>query len=407
MSIRLRSWLQLLALSLAHIMVDMVGGMLPAILPAVREQHGLSLRAGVALVTILNLACNVAQLGTGPLRARQARPLFIPLGLLLAGVFCLLGFVPAGVPAAFPLLAALLLVAGTGVAMVHPEALRGTHAIAAIPGAVSTPLFMVGGFFGFAAGAWLGALLVQRWGFGGLLAVWLPLLAAGVLVRATGVRLAVELGDAAANVAPPPPVAAETTFGRAPASFWHLFAVATPLCSGAAIFVGLLATRLKELQFSLAFGGFSSMLYGFGTAAGAVGLGVLGRRFSAPRLIKLALAAGLPVLAAYLLLLRHGAACWLAFPAGLLLGAGYPQLVALARTAGNGPGLGMRMAWMVGGAWGAASLLLLAAGQLADRASVQAGLAAGWGCYAATLFLALLWLRTPRPARRQPARVRR
>jgi len=102
---------------------------------------------------------------------------------------------------------------------------------------------------------------------------------------------------------------------------------------------------------------------------------------------------GLPLLVAYLLLIRHPAAAALLAGAGFCLGSVYSQLVALARHAVDGPQLGMRMAWMVGGAWGVASLALLVQGQLAAVTSVQLVLHASWISYALALLLAWAWLR--------------
>ncbi|UKI30861.1 MAG: hypothetical protein L6W00_23760 [Lentisphaeria bacterium] len=83
----------------------------------------------------------------------------------------------------------------------------------------------------------------------------------------------------------------------------------------------------------------------------------------------------------------------LLFLAGALVGAGFPQLVVLARTAPNGPSLGARMGLIVGGTWGVAGLLLLGVGFLADRIGIQSALFVSPAAFLAVLLitLRLLW----------------
>ena len=84
---------------------------------------------------------------------------------------------------------------------------------------------------------------------------------------------------------------------------------------------------------------------------------------------------GIPVLVSYLLLVPYGMwAAPLNFVVGVLAGAGFPQLVVLARNAANGPALGVRMGLIVGGTWSFAGVALWGAGMLADHTSLKAAL---------------------------------
>ena len=392
------AWGNLLTLTVTHALVDSLGGLLPVILPVVRQRFGLGLAQAVVMLTVINLASNVFQVLTGHLRPHASRPLFLPVGLVLGGSICSLAFLPAGA-GAFTILLLVVLVTGMGVAVAHPEALRAVHALEAIPARISTPVFMTGGFFGYAVGAWICSLLVGRWGLPGLLALLLPVAVMVLLILTGSIRLAVEpapgteLDESVVATAP-------TTAGAAPVMpFWRLFILALPTTAGAALLVSLLPTRLHELGFSLGFGGFSSMLFGAGGAVGALLLGVLAHRHDTRTGIRCMLMLGLPLLVAYLLLIRHPGAAALLAGAGFCLGSVYSQLVALARTAVDGPQLGMRMAWMVGGAWGVASLALLVQGQLAAITSVQLVLHASWISYGLALLLAWAWLRPSGKAR--------
>lgn len=82
----------------------------------------------------------------------------------------------------------------------------------------------------------------------------------------------------------------------------------------------------------------------------------------------------MPLLILYLCAAPSGWAAALIPLAGVLVGAGFPQLVVLARTAPGGPALGTRMGLVVGGTWGIAGLLLLLVGVAADRFGLRAAM---------------------------------
>ena len=350
---------QLAVLMVVHIAVDLFAGVLPAVLPVIREQFHLSLSMGVLLIASLNVASNGMQLATGHMRSREQRPLFLHLGLAAAGAVTLVALVPRQQDS-LCVLVVLVAVAGTGIAVVHPEALRAIHALRQLPGSVTSAVFMVGGSIGFAGGAWLSSALVTRWGLRGLL--WLPafplaVMAAVVLLR---VRLAVE-GQADEG---------ETDPGAAQAlPFWPLMLMAVPTSLASAFAPSLLPTCLYDRGFGLQFGGFSTAMFGAGYAAGAVFWAVRARRKGELQSAILALFLGSPFLWAYLSALSHRPAVVLLFAGGFCGGGAFPLIVTLARNA-HGPVLGRRMAFTVGGSWGVASILLLAAGPVAERVGI-------------------------------------
>ncbi|MBO5307772.1 MAG: hypothetical protein J6C40_07190, partial [Lentisphaeria bacterium] len=151
-------------------------------------------------------------------------------------------------------------------------------------------------------------------------------------------------------------------------------------------------TYLRDCGFSLTFAGFSALLFGIGAGLGALYTGsVLMKRFVAINCIGTELVFGVPMLLCYLLLAPLGAwAAVLNFIAGSLIGAGFPQLVVLARTAPNGPPLGVRMGLIVGGTWSFAGIALWFSGILADHLSLRAALLTAPGYLAMTLVL--FWL---------------
>ena len=129
--------MQLLALAAAHFVIDLFAGMPPAILPAIRDEFALSLSRGGLVLVALYLTCNGVQVLTGHVRSGKRQPLLLHLGLLLGAGVWLLGILPRGA-SAFPAMLLLAIVSGFGIALVHPEGLRGVHRLERIPPAVST-----------------------------------------------------------------------------------------------------------------------------------------------------------------------------------------------------------------------------------------------------------------------------
>ena len=62
---------QLAALMLLHFTADMVGGILPGILPVLRENFNMTLSAGVIFLAARALSSNFCQMAVGPLRKIQ------------------------------------------------------------------------------------------------------------------------------------------------------------------------------------------------------------------------------------------------------------------------------------------------------------------------------------------------
>ncbi len=79
-------WAQLAVLSGIHFLVDMFGNMLPAILPATRQQFAMALWTGGSVLAALSLASNGVQVFTGGMRPNETSPLFLHIGMVLAVV---------------------------------------------------------------------------------------------------------------------------------------------------------------------------------------------------------------------------------------------------------------------------------------------------------------------------------
>jgi FSR family fosmidomycin resistance protein-like MFS transporter len=340
--------MQLLVLAGVHFLIDMFAGMLPAILPAIRDEFALSLSLGGILLVVLHMTSNGVQVLTGHTRADKHRPLFLHFGLILAASICLLGVLPRS-GGAFAAMLVLATVSGCGIAIVHPEALRAVHRFKRIPPAVSTGVFMAGGFLGYASGGAVSTILVSRFGLPGLYPLILCPAVGILMVIFLRVRMAVE-----------PRVRSENRSGPADnrLSFWLIIAMAMPAAISTLVLASLLPTLLNELGFELTFGGFSMTMFGLGGAAGAfVWGGIAHRKGELPCSI-VALFLAVPFLVTYLILIDNRMAIWMLFGAGFCTISAYVLMITLARAA-TGPNLGQRMGFMVGGTWALANMALL------------------------------------------------
>jgi len=339
----------LLALAGVHFLIDMFASMLPAILPAIRDEFGLSLSLGGLVLAVLLMTSNGVQPLIGHMRADKRRPLFLHLGLIIGASICLLGALPRG-GGAFAIMILLAVVSGCGIAIVHPEGLRAVHWLRRIPPAISTAVFMAGGFLGYASGGAISAFLVSRFGLKGLYPLALCPVIGIVMVKFLRIRLAVERKVRNKNEA-------RTEENRLP--FWLIMAMAMPAAVSTIVLANLLPTVLNELGFELTFGGFSTMMFGLGGAAGSFVWANLAHKKGELNCSIAALFLVVPFLVAYLILINNRMAIWILFGVGFCAISAYILMITLSRYA-TGLSLGQRMGFMVGGTWALANIVFIA-----------------------------------------------
>lgn len=349
--------MQLLALAAVHFVVDLFAGMIPAILPAIRDEFGWGLPQGASVLVVLYLTCNGVQVLAGHLRSRERRPFLLHLGLILSAAICLLGLLPAG-EGAFTGMLLLGAVSGVGIAVVHPEGLRGVHRLKRISPSVSTAVFMAGGFLGFASGGGISALLVSSYGFKGLYPLAACSLIGMLAIILLKIRLAVEPGG--------PGKAATGIAHTCGLRFWAIFAMAMPAAVSTTLVTFLIPTVLDDLEFELTLGGYATTLFGLGGAVGSFVWAYIARRRGELVCTIAAMFLTLPFLLAYLLLIENSAAIWLLIGAGFCAMSAYTLMITLSRNAA-GPTIGLRMGLMVGGTWALAYIAFWAITFAADR----------------------------------------
>lgn len=332
-----------------HFLIDLFASMLPAILPAIRDEFSLSLSQGGYVLVALLLTCNGIQPLIGHMRAHKRRPLFLHLGLIVGASICLLGVLPRG-NSTYPIMIILAMVSGCGIAIVHPEGLRAIHSIGRIPPAVSTAVFMAGGFLGYSSGGAVSAFLVSRYGFKGLYPLTLCPVVGIVMILFLRIRLAVERKVRDKDLA-------QTENNQL--SFWLIMVMAIPAAISTTILTSLLPTVLNELDFELTFGGLSTTMFGLGGTVGAFIWAAIAHKKGELRCSIAALFLAIPFLVTYLIFIDNRMAIWLLFGAGFCSMSAYILMITLSRHA-KGLKFGQRMGFMVGGTWAVAFMVFSA-----------------------------------------------
>jgi FSR family fosmidomycin resistance protein-like MFS transporter len=165
-------------LGAGHLCADMCQGAVPAMLPFLATQRGYSYAALGSLVLFSGLASSFIQPIFGLLADRAARPVLIPLGVLLGGA----GVAAVGVVSSYPATAVAVALSGLGVAAFHPEAARFANFASGAHHGRGMSMFSVGGNAGFALGPLLTTPLVLAFGLEGTVGLMVMPLIAGALI---------------------------------------------------------------------------------------------------------------------------------------------------------------------------------------------------------------------------------
>ena len=340
-------WSQLFILAFAHLCVDISAGILPAILPKIREVFGFSLTKAVLLFTILGMTCNGIQIIVGYMRKNKKTLFFIPFGIILSILICFLPFVQWA-QHQFTWLAIIAFFSGLGIGVVHPEAMRAIHFLKRVPSAMGTAIFVNAGFLGYYGGTLLSAWLVFIFGLKGLLFLLIISAASLLLVFLSKARLAVEN----------PSVIINKNTNTNNLSFWFLFATAIPVTIAVTVIAALLPTRLNELGFKLYFGGMPLMLFGLGGIFGSIAWAALSHRKGQMPCFVYSTFLTIPFLIGHVILIRQWYAVFLMIPIGFCSVGAQSLIVSMARHC-KGASLGQRMGWIIGGAWGVGTIGLM------------------------------------------------
>lgn len=176
----------LAVLASGHLLADATQGVVPALLPFLIRERGLSYAAASALVLASTASSSVIQPLFGYYSDRRPRPWLMPAGVALGGA----GVALAGLTPSYPLLVLAILVSGVGVAAFHPEGARLVRHVSGNRRATAMSVFSVGGTAGFALGPALVTALVLAFGLHGTLFLFVPAGAVALLLVRELPRLA-------------------------------------------------------------------------------------------------------------------------------------------------------------------------------------------------------------------------
>ena len=170
----------LLAISICHLLNDMIQSVIPAMYPMLKDNLGLTF-AQIGIITfVFQLASSILQPFIGLYADRHPQPYSLSLGMF----FTLAGLLTLAYSSSFTMVLLSMAIIGCGSSVFHPEASRVAQMASGGKKSLAQSIFQVGGNGGSAIGPLLAALIVLP--FGQHAAGWFAvaaLLAALILVR--------------------------------------------------------------------------------------------------------------------------------------------------------------------------------------------------------------------------------
>lgn len=146
----------LLALSVGHLLNDMMQSLVPAIYPIIKDAHGLSF-GQIGLITFaFQLTASLFQPAVGYFTDKRPQPFSLVVGM----GFSLIGLVILGYATSYGMLLAGAALVGTGSAIFHPEATRVARMASGGRQGFAQAIFQLGGQGGSAIGPVLAAFIV-------------------------------------------------------------------------------------------------------------------------------------------------------------------------------------------------------------------------------------------------------
>lgn len=355
----------LLALSLSHLLNDMIQAVLPAIYPLLKDRYALNFTQ-IGLITLaFQATASILQPAVGFATDRRPRPYSLAVGMGLT----LLGLVLLARASTYPLLIVAAALVGTGSSIFHPEASRLARLASGGRHGFAQSLFQVGGNFGTALGPLLAAAVIApATGQQGVL--WfIPFALLGIVVLARLGRWYREHLDlrrarkaAAPAASPLPRRKVYTTLALLGALIFSKHFYLASLGSYYTFFLmGKFGYSVREAQLRL-------FVFLFAVAAGTILGGPLGDRFGRKRVIWFSILGVAP----FTLALPYANAFWtvaLTIPIGVILASAFPAILVYGQELLPGK-VGLVAGLFFGFAFGIAAVGAALLGRLADHAGI-------------------------------------
>jgi FSR family fosmidomycin resistance protein-like MFS transporter len=356
----------ILAISVGHLLNDMMQALLPAIYPTLKAGFGLSF-GQIGLVSLVyQITASILQPLVGLYADRHPTPLALPGGTL----FSLAGLMVLSMAHSYPLLLVGASLLGMGSSVFHPEASRVARMAAGGRHGLAQSLFQVGGNAGQALGPLAAALVVVRWGQSSLAFFALLALVSGAILWNVGVWYKhhglARLKAAAARKSRHPPLPRGTVRRGIGVLLVLVFSKYVYLASLTSYFTFYLIHRfglsVRDAQLEL-------FAFSVAVAVGTILGGPFGDRIGRKRVIWFSILGTLP----FTLLLPHANLFWtgpLVVMIGLILASAFPAIVVFAQELVPGK-VGMVSGLFFGLAFGVGGVGAAALGALADAWGIE------------------------------------
>jgi FSR family fosmidomycin resistance protein-like MFS transporter len=370
----------LVALSVGHLLNDLLQALLPALYPLLKDEFHLSF-AQIGLITFTNqLIASVLQPVVGHYTDRRPQPYSLAVGMLLT----LTGLLVLAFAHRFGLLLVAAALVGMGSSIFHPESSRLARMASGGRHGLAQSLFQTGGNFGSSLGPLLTLIVVLPRGQSAV--AWFAFVALAALVLLAWIgrwHATHHLGDGRRAVTQPQPAPVSPEVKRTVSVLLLLiFSKNVYLVSLSSYFMFFLIDR-----FHISVPSAQLYLFAFLTAvaAGTFAGGPIGDRIGRKRVIWVSILGVLP----FTLVLPYASLFWtavLAVAIGLVLASAFSAIVVYAQELMPGR-VGFVAGLFFGFAFGIAGIGAAVIGKLADWYGIAA-------VYRACAFLPALGLLT-------------
>ena len=356
----------LAALSLSHLLNDLMQSLIPAVYPVLKEKYALSFTQ-VGLITFaFQVTASLLQPVVGMVTDRKPMPFSLATGM----AFTFAGLILLSVATSFPVILAAAALVGVGSSVFHPEASRVARMASGGRHGFAQSLFQVGGNGGTALGPLLAAFIVVPRGQASI--AWFSLVA----LVAMGVLTAVGRwyrGHLALRAARPKKAAGPVTNGLSSRRVAWSIAILLVLVFSKYFYMASLTSYytfylIDRFHVSVE----SAQLYLFvflgAVAVGSIAGGPIGDRIGFKRVIWISILGVLP----FSIVLPHVNLFWtavLSVPIGLILASAFSAIIVYAQELLPSR-VGMIAGLFFGFAFGIAGVGAAVLGKLADYTSI-------------------------------------
>jgi FSR family fosmidomycin resistance protein-like MFS transporter len=354
------------AISVSHMLNDMIQSLLPAIYPMLKADFSLTF-GQIGLITLaFQLTASFLQPVVGLYTDHRPQPYFLPVGM---GV-TLLGLVLLSIAPSFPILLLAAALVGTGSSIFHPESSRVARMAAGGRPGFAQAIFQVGGNVGTAIGPLLAAFIVLPLGQRSVAAFSVLALLAMIILWKVGGWYSQHRRATIARGAPAPVAATGLSRRKVAISIAILIALMFSkfvyMASLSSYYTFYLVDRfgvsVQASQVHL-------FIFLFAVAAGTVIGGPVGDRFGRKYVIWGSILGVLP----FTLALPYASLFWtgvLAVAIGFILASAFSAIIVYAQELVPGR-IGLVSGLFFGFAFGAGGLGAALLGELADHTSIE------------------------------------